>query len=504
MSGLTLRRKFNLGIVAVVVVSLAVLLSTRLLSKAALFHYLEREHVVAVLKVAAALERAQWGGAADSRQSRAAMIESLTKARGLAIRASSELLPVEQWVFRALGFGDVIRLPDMVIGHHTRMIDMIQRDSASVITPELAQRLKPDMQVVLQASDQFGPLVLEASEFVKIAALLINLVCIGAVLTVFLAIRHATLVPLQRAIIAAQLVADGDLRGRSAHHGQDEVGQLNRALDGMKESLSRVISEVRQLSESLAASMREVTVGSSDLSSRTEHQAATLQQTASSVSQLGQAVQDNSARVRQAEAAADQARRVAEEGGEAVTCVVRNMDDILASSRRIAEITGVIDSIAFQTNVLALNAAVEAARAGEQGRGFAVVASEVRSLAQRSATAAQEVAALIGDTVSQVESSANQATEAGRTIELAVELVQRVATAVTQVATSLLSQESGIDQINQAMRKLDEGTQQNATLAEESACVAETVSLRSEALVSAVGRFRLAEDERPASRTGAL
>jgi len=491
MKNSTLRSKFNLGLTAVAIVSVAILLGNRLLGKAALFHYLEREHIVLVMAASESINRVLEGGRQASEVQKSTLTDQLVKARAIAQRVDSELFPIEQWAFKMVGYADVIKLPHEDVGDLTRILDAIQADPAPTVSAALAAKLKPEMAHVIDSSTRFGPLVSDAVQFVKAAALLINLLCVASVLATFLMIRKATLAPLHQALRAAQRVADGDLSERNGHHGADEVGQLNTALDDMKTALARVVGEVRELSGSLADTMVEVTSGSTNLSSRTERQAATLQETAASVSGLSDSVRENGERVRRADHMASQARHVATHGGEAVAGLVHRMDDILMASKRIAEITGVIDGIAFQTNILALNAAVEAARAGEQGRGFAVVAGEVRNLAQRSATAAKEIAALINDTLDKISNGASEAGAAGKTIEQVVESVKDVSVLITEVASSLSAQEGGIAQIDLAMRELDDNTQQNAAMAEQSASAAESVKQQTTSLVDTVGRFIL-------------
>jgi methyl-accepting chemotaxis protein len=263
------------------------------------------------------------------------------------------------------------------------------------------------------------------------------------------------------------------------------------ALDDMQASLVKVVTDVRQRSEAVAGSMNEVASGQSDLSSRTEDQASTIQMTASGVEQLSSSVQHSVERVREADSQASGAARIALEGGKTVDQVVASMGQILTSSKKISDIISVIDGIAFQTNILALNAAVEAARAGEQGRGFAVVASEVRSLAQRSALAAKEIATLIHDSVEKVEQGSTLVTRAGGTINEVVQSVQQVSTLISEVNAALSEQATGISMIDQAMVQLDQATQQNAALAEESAAAVESVRQESTALVGAVGQFKL-------------
>ncbi|WP_428424369.1 methyl-accepting chemotaxis protein [Methylibium sp.] len=492
MIRLNLSQKFSVGLAAVAVAALAVMVGTRLLGKAALFHYLEREHVTLVLHASNELARVLEGGHDARSVKPSALTEPLIEARAIAERVGVELTEVEKQAFIELGFGDVIQLPKNDIEDLTRIISIIQNDKSPVVTIELVNRLTSDMTAVIINSNRFGPLVADAVNFVKISVLVVNLTCIGAVLWAFLVIRRATLTPLQNAIDFAQRVASGDLSSPNGNHAADEVGRLNQALDEMKCNLARLVGDVRQQSGAVAASMVEVSDSSNDLSVRTERQAASLHHIASSVTKLSQSIVQNGEQIRNADIVAGQARQLAIAGGSSAAQVINRMDDMLVASHRIADITSVIDGIAFQTNILALNAAVEAARAGEQGRGFAVVASEVGQLAQRSASAAKEIALLISDTVEKVGSGAVAVRETGKTIDLVVESVRHVSFVITQVAANLSSQEREIDQIDRAMRELNESTHHNAAMAEQSASAAETVQTRSSALVRTVDHFKLA------------
>jgi methyl-accepting chemotaxis protein len=243
--------------------------------------------------------------------------------------------------------------------------------------------------------------------------------------------------------------------------------------------------------ESVATASAEIAQGNADLSSRTEQQASSLQQTAASMEQLTGTVRTSTANARQANELAQGATEVASRGGEAMAQVVRTMNDIQSASTKISEITGVIDGIAFQTNILALNAAVEAARAGEQGRGFAVVASEVRTLAQRSAEAARQIKALIGDSVTQVEAGGVLVQDAGRTMDEVVKQVRQVGDLIGAITAAAGEQSQGIDQVGQAVSQLDQATQQNAALVEESAAAAESLKAQAERLSQTVAVFRL-------------
>ncbi|WP_427912778.1 methyl-accepting chemotaxis protein [Ramlibacter sp. MMS24-I3-19] len=308
------------------------------------------------------------------------------------------------------------------------------------------------------------------------------------------ALTRSVVKPLRRAQEVAEAIADGDLTVHAQAHGRDEVAQLMAAMERMAASLRRIVGEVRQSSDNIATGSTQIATGNVDLSQRTEEQASNLQQTAASMKQLTTTVRTNADTARQASQLAGQASTVARQGGEVVGQVVHTMEAITGASRRIAEITSVIDGIAFQTNILALNAAVEAARAGEQGRGFAVVASEVRSLAQRSADAAKEIKALIGDSVGKVEDGSRQVGEAGRTMEDIVRQVHQVAELIGRITAATQEQTEGIAHVDDAVQQLDQVTQQNAALVEQSAAAAESLKQQARQLVEAVGAFRLGEE----------
>jgi len=259
----------------------------------------------------------------------------------------------------------------------------------------------------------------------------------------------------------------------------------------MQASLRNVVQSVRSSSDSIATGANQIAMGNADLSQRTEEQASNLEETAASMEELSSTVRNNSDTAKQAAQLAQSASGVATKGGEVVQQVVHMMEEINASSQKISEIIGVIDGIAFQTNILALNAAVEAARAGEQGRGFAVVASEVRSLAGRSADAAKEIKALIGDSVEKVAAGGQLVNAAGNTMQDIVEQVRRVTDLILEINAATLEQTSGIDQINNAVVQLDQVTQQNAALVEESASAAESLNQQAQQLVRAVAIFKL-------------
>ncbi|HEY9065274.1 MAG TPA: methyl-accepting chemotaxis protein [Burkholderiaceae bacterium] len=301
--------------------------------------------------------------------------------------------------------------------------------------------------------------------------------------------------PIGEAVKVAQTVASGDLGARIEVVSRDETGQLLAALKTMNESLVTVVGTVRESSDSIATGTRQIATGNADLSQRTEEQASNLQQTAASMEQLTTTVKQNADVAKQAAQLAGSASDAAVRGGEAVGQVIATMDEISASSRKINDIIGVIDGIAFQTNILALNAAVEAARAGEQGRGFAVVAGEVRSLAQRSAEAAKEIKGLIGDSVTKIETGSQLVAGAGQAMDGIVAQVKRMSDLLGEMGAAAHEQTVGIDQVNGAVMQLDQVTQQNAALVEESAAAATSLNEQAKRLVEAVGAFKLRRRE---------
>ena len=299
--------------------------------------------------------------------------------------------------------------------------------------------------------------------------------------------------PLRAAIDVARQVAHGDLTVQVDVRSKDETGELMQALKDMTASLLRIVTEVRGGTQAIATASRQIASGNIDLSARTEQQASSLEETASSMEELTSTVQRNAQNASEANGLAASASTVAGKGGAVVAQVVETMGSINDSSRKIVDIIGVIDGIAFQTNILALNAAVEAARAGEQGRGFAVVATEVRNLAQRSAGAAKEIKGLINDSVAQVENGARLVDEAGHTMREIVDSVHKVSSIVGQISAASDEQRAGIEQVNQAIGEMDQVTQQNAALVEEAAAAAESMQEQAARLADAVSVFRTAQ-----------
>ena len=304
-------------------------------------------------------------------------------------------------------------------------------------------------------------------------------------------ISRSVTVPLRRAAAATQAIAAGDLSRNLEADGRDEVTDVLHGLNSMQRSLRDIVSDVRAATDSIKTASSEVAAGSQDLSGRTEQAASSLEETASSMEQISGAIQHTADAARNANQLANGAATAASQGGDVVTKVMSTMDEISESSRRVVDIIGVIDSIAFQTNILALNAAVEAARAGEQGRGFAVVASEVRALAQRVAEAAREIKSLIGASVDKVDTGSALVKNAGASMETIVDSVRRVAGIIGEITTSSAEQSDGIGQVNAAVSQLDNMTQQNAALVEESAAAAESLKDQADTLARVVSVFKL-------------
>ncbi|WP_422017838.1 methyl-accepting chemotaxis protein [Roseateles sp.] len=337
------------------------------------------------------------------------------------------------------------------------------------------------------------------------AAIIVSLIT-GIALA--MAITRTITRPLQQAVQVATAVAAGDLTSRVDVQGKDETAQLLKALGEMNDSLAGIVGQVRSSSENIATGSAQIATGNQDLSQRTEEQASNLQQTAASMEEIAGTVRNNAETTNQASSLAHQASAAAVKGGEVVGAVVTTMQDISAASKKIVDIIGVIDGIAFQTNILALNAAVEAARAGEQGRGFAVVASEVRSLAGRSADAAKEIKSLISASVEKVEVGSRQVGEAGTSMGEIVAQVQRVTQLIAEIANATSEQSKGISQVGEAVNQLDQVTQQNAALVEESAAAADSLQHQAAALADVVRVFKLSGGSatptaRPATRPAA-
>ena len=393
---------------------------------------------------------------------------------------------------QALRSGNAEAAADIVNGPLKSLIGPVRRGADDLIELQLSV-----------AQQEFAA---NEARYILVRNLCIAGIAVALLITAlvgYLLVR-AIVPPLEKAVAFAEAVAGGDLSGHVDIRSNDEIGRLLKALDGMNHGLVNIVSQVRNGSESIATASGQIAAGNLDLSSRTEQQASALEETASSMEELTSTVRQNADNAQQANTLAVSASAVAVEGGNVVTDVVKTMASISASSMKIVDIIGVIDSIAFQTNILALNAAVEAARAGEQGRGFAVVASEVRNLAQRSANAAKEVKQLIGDSVDKVEQGSKLVNAAGSTMLEIVERVKRVTDIMGEITAASKEQTDGIEQINQAIAEMEDVTQQNAALVEEAAAASHSLEGQTAQLAELVSVFRLGGEGKvagPAGRT---
>ncbi|RZJ08179.1 MAG: HAMP domain-containing protein, partial [Acidovorax sp.] len=371
-------------------------------------------------------------------------------------------------------------------------------DQADKLVAELDTVLRSD---VAKAVEQQGR-VSDETKWLFVLAVLITVV---VVVPTTLMNMNSICNPLEDARRMAQAIAGGDLSQPIPAEGKDEIADLQRALRDMQQGLGSLVAQVRDASGNIATASQEIAMGNQDLSQRTEQTASNAQEAVSSLSELTSTVQQTASSSQMANQLAASASNTATHGGSVVQQAVSSMQEISASSRKIGDIIGLIDSIAFQTNILALNAAVEAARAGEQGRGFAVVASEVRSLAQRSAAAASDIKGLIHNSVAAVDGGVRHVEDAGKAMKEIVASVQRVGDIIGEITAAASEQSAGIGQVNQSVGEIDRMTQQNAALVEESAAAAESMREQAARLSQVVQQFRLAgaQDGHPGAHSAA-
>lgn len=346
-----------------------------------------------------------------------------------------------------------------------------------------------------QRSDAMLVDVSSLNQVVSIIAIVLLVIAVLATLIMRMVIMRGLVTPLREAVTHFERIASGDLTASIEDRGRNEVGQLYKGLAYMQTKLKTLVVSLRESSDSVFSGTGDISAGSQDLSARTEQQAAALQQTASSMEQMATTVSRNTQTAQEADQLSVSASQSAESGGKEVAHTVQLMRDIATSAERVNDIIGVIDSIAFQTNILALNASVEAARAGEQGRGFAVVASEVRQLASRSADSAKEIRQLIEATTGQIHQGAQQAERSGETINDTVDSIRQVTTLVSEISTATQEQNSGIEQINAALTEMDSVTQQNAALVQQTNVAAASLEGQAKQLAALMATFRLGQGD---------
>ncbi|MPW22913.1 HAMP domain-containing protein [Paraburkholderia sp. CNPSo 3157] len=385
-------------------------------------------------------------------------------------------------------FGKVAGL--LATGERDRATTMMNDETLPTLD-RLEQSVRDLVKLQRRVVNERGEEARQVSESARVLMLALGLSAMLIGIACAYVITRSITRPLREAVQIAQTVASGDLTSRIHVPGHDETGQLLQALGRMNDSLKKIVGEVRIGTDTIATASSQIANGNEDLSSRTEEQASSLEETVASMQELTSTVRQNADNALQANRLALSASEVATRGGAVISQVVDTMGAINESANRVVEIIGVIEGIAFQTNILALNAAVESARAGEHGRGFAVVAGEVRNLAQRSATAAREIKAMIGDSVQRVQTGSQQVAQAGATMDEIVTSIERVTDIMGEITAATQSQSAGIEQINQAMEQMDQVTQQNAALVEEAAAAAASLQDQAGHLAQLVGVFRL-------------
>jgi methyl-accepting chemotaxis protein len=445
------------------------------------------------------------GGLIDEIERNRALIDTQWKAYGATAMADPEkeearrfmqlkdkfLAEALQPIVAAVRAGDTARATALV---HGPMVELFRPVKASI---DALIQIQLDEAA---AANRHSQTMYEIVRFVCLSGMVLGLILAGFVGAMLI---RSIVRPLDEAVRIAGAVADGDLTQDIPVRGRDETGHLMRALNEMNAGLARIVGRVRASTDTIASASGQIASGNLDLSERTEQQATSLERTATSMEQLTSTVRQNADNARQANTLAQSASEVAAKGGTVVTQVVATMGAINTSATRIADIIGVIDGIAFQTNILALNAAVEAARAGEQGRGFAVVASEVRHLAQRSAAAAKEIKSLIDDSVQKVHHGSELVDQAGATMGEIVGSINRVTDIMSEIMAASEEQSSGIEEVNRAIVQMDQATQQNAALVEQASAAAQQLREEADSLALAVGAFRLNVQAGAAARPAA-
>jgi methyl-accepting chemotaxis protein len=490
----TLQQRLFLAIGIILLISIFLLIGLRWLNKINVFRYLERQHHDLIMQIDRDLALVIDGGKSSTTIPSSSLEQKFAAGRDIAIEGLGELTAVEQSLFRLLGFGRLLNLIIKDVDDMEGIRQKLIAQNVKMLDPNVAKEIRPELDVIYKAEKEFLPELTRAVDFIRVAVTLLYLLGIAGILGIVIFSGRKIL----RDIGGEPFVAKEFVQQLS--HGNFDIAlnlpssdqtSLMRGMQKMQGNLQAMVKEVHATIQSVSTAAAELGTANLDLSSRTESQASTLEQVCASLEHFGTSVAQSAGSAHQADQLARDVALRAGDSGQAVRNVVQTMSAIDTGARKIAEITSLIDGIAFQTNILALNAAVEAARAGEQGRGFAVVAAEVRNLAQRTTAAAKEIKTLIDTAMQSVQDGVDAVNNAGKDVEDVTKGIDRVATVITQIATTSEEQRNNITHVNQAISDLDNVTQQNGAMVEQS--TAATLSLKDQIqrLVEAIKVFNV-------------